>query len=319
MSRIVRTILGDIEAEKLGVTYCHDHLAVFPVEGVELEERLLIDEPDKTLEELFNFRNSGGCSIVDAQPFGAGRNPEVLRDLSAKSGVNIVASTGLHNLFFYPEDFYSKKASTEELVELFVSEIEEGMWRYDPSNPFRERTSIRAGLIKVATDSDGLTDYYKKVFKAAALASLKTGAAIMTHTELGRFAEDQIDFLLKNGLKEKKIIISHLDRKIDILRCTRIAESGVFLQFDTIRRFKYHSDTEEAELIAELLGRGYGDRILFGMDSTKERFRSYGSEFGLDYILTDFKELLFGAGVSEESFKAMLEKNPARALSIEVC
>lgn len=39
-----------------------------------------------------------------------------------------------------------------------------------------------------------------------------------------------------------------------------IAATGAYLEYDTVGRFKYHSDEDEARLIVHMLSRGYGDR-----------------------------------------------------------
>ncbi len=44
------------------------------------------------------------------------------------------------------------------------------MYEYEYNNPFGRRSNIAAGIIKIATEKDGLIEYYKKVFDAAAQA-----------------------------------------------------------------------------------------------------------------------------------------------------
>jgi len=61
---------------------------------------------------------------------------------------------------------------------------------------------------------------------------------------------------------------------------------------------------------------GFGDRILLGMDSTPERFLSYGGSTVLDYIIASFAELLKARGVSEARLEKMLVHNPRSALAL---
>ena len=149
----VRTVLGDIRPEELGNTSCHDHLVVRRVNGTNLPQKLVLDEYEKTQEELRAFVSQGGRTVVDAQPFGAGRDVEALRRLCKRTGVHIIASTGFHTRFFYPREFWAYDASVEEIAALFISEIEEGAYRFDPADPFASRSGIRAGIIKVANIS----------------------------------------------------------------------------------------------------------------------------------------------------------------------
>jgi len=237
---------------------------------------------------------------VDAQPFGSGRHALFLQKLSTESSVNIIASTGLHKNIYYPLDFFSYRADVKTLSELFISEIEEGMFLYHTSDPFKEKSKIRAGIIKVATDEQGLTPYYKKVFDAAASAHHKTGAPILTHTELSNYGLEQVKYLISKGVKSNSIIISHMDRCISVQKNIELLETGVYLEYDTIGRFKYHSDEQEIELIARARDSGFLNRILLGMDSTAERFISYGGKPGLEYILMVFSEKLRENGFTGE-------------------
>jgi len=313
----VRTVGGDIDPLELGFTHCHDHLLVYPMEDVKIPERIILDDYNKTEEEIFKFKNRGGNTILDAQPFGAGRNACLLRKLWEKTDVKIVASTGLHKLWFYPHDAWSLSTSSFEISDLFVSEIEDGMYEYDFYHPFKRRSSIKAGVIKIATDRDGLTQYYTKVFDAAIDAYKKTHAPILTHTELSYGGYEQAKYLIDNGVSNDSIIISHMDRVIDIDNNIKIFELGVFMEYDTIARYKYHSDDDEVSLIKAMIENGFFSQILLGMDSTKERFKAYGSRVGLDYIMGYFIPKLKSAGVNNEEIEKIMVSNPARALSFK--
>jgi phosphotriesterase-related protein len=237
-----------------------------------------------------------------------------LFNLSQNTGVHIIAATGLHKTYFYPDDFWSYHADTHELARLFISEITEGMYEYDPADPFRERSAIRAGVIKIATDKDGLTPYYTKIFEAAAQAHRATGAPIITHTELSTFGQEQVEFLLAANVRPESIIVSHLDRVIDAERDARIAGRGVFLEYDTIARFKYHSNEDEVALIREMVERGYAGRILLGLDTTRDRLKAYGGEIGMDYILESFMPMLEQGGVEKPVIDGFMTGNPRGAL-----
>jgi predicted metal-dependent phosphotriesterase family hydrolase len=319
----VRTVLGDIDPAELGVTSGHDHLFVLQGHYTTLPERVLIEDYGKTRDEVLRFRRNGGGSVVDLQPFGAGRSPELLRNLSEETGVRIVAATGLHKSSFYRPVFWSFGASSRELAGLFTDEIELGMFEFDRIDPFARRGAIRAGVIKIATENGArgtapsafaLNAYERKVFDAAAEAHRRTGAPIFTHTELSAGGLEQADYLLGRGVPPESIVIGHMDRVIDVARNLELGRRGVFQAYDTMARFKYHGDEEEAALIAAMVDAGLGDRVLLGMDSTPERFLSYGGSFGLDYIILTFAKLLRARGVAEDRIERMLVHNPRSAL-----
>jgi phosphotriesterase-related protein len=312
---IVRTVLGDLNPRDLGFAHCHEHLFVFPTAGVELAQKLILDDYEKTKSELMGFRSAGGTAVVDAQPFGAGRHPQLLVRSAEETGVHIVAATGLHRSFYYPKDFWMYRADTSQLAELFISELREGMYEYNPNLPFAQRSAARAGIIKIGTDEEGLTAHYRKVFAAAARAHLETGAAIMTHTELGRRGREQAEFLLQLGVPAQSIIISHMDRVIDLERNLNLAGLGVYLEYDTIARLRYHSDEEELELIRSMIEAGFLEQILLGMDVTRERLPAYGGSFGLTFLAETFLPRLRERGVDPEVIDTIMIANPARALA----
>ena len=311
----IRTVTGDILPEVLGFTHCHEHLFTGRIEGVELEERILLDSFRKSRREARAFHRCGGRGIVDAQPFGAGRDAARLKRISEQTGVHIVSSTGFHKTFFYPREFWAETADVDEISALFVSEIEEGMYEYNEVDPFKERGSVRAGIIKIATAEQGLTPLYEKIFSAAAKAHGITGAPIMTHTELSTFGYEQIVLLNEKGVGSEHIIVSHMDRVIDVESNVRLARMGVFLEYDTIARYKYHSDEDELMLIGEMVKQGFGEQVLLGLDTTRERMKAYGGSMGLDYIAVTFIPMLADAGIGENHAEDFMVHNPRRALS----
>lgn len=313
----IRTISDDIVPKGLSCTHCHEHLFVFPIENVLLPERLILNDYQKIRDEIVRFKELGGNAIVDVQPFGAGRHAVLLEQLSHETGLWIIASTGLHKTMFYQPNFWAYSASISELADLFISELEEGMYAYDYHDPFQRKSELRAGMIKIATEKDGLTAYYKKVFEAASIAHKETGAPIITHTELSTWGVEQVQYLLEHGVSNESIIISHMDRVIDINNNIKIAELGVFLEYDTIARYTYHSDDEEALLLKKMGEMGFSSQILIGMDSTRERLKAYGGPIGLDYSLQTFIPLLRKKGIDENYIKQITIKNPQRALTFK--
>lgn len=317
MSRIV-TVQGNIEADALGFCQCHEHLCIAKGYPASVSPGQCIDDEDKSAEELNSYRLAGGRAIVDAQPVGCGRDADFLARISGKSGVNLVASTGFHKMIFYPDNHWIYSYSMEQMAELFVSELREGMYINCDCAPPRERTAHRAGFIKIAFDSCGLTPQYEKLFRAAAQAAVETGAALMAHIEQGASAPALLRFLRKLGVNPERMIFCHMDRaekNFDLH--SEIAESGVYLEYDTISRPKYHSDEYEIELITRILEAGFESRLLMSLDVTRERLASYGGSPGLTYILDKFIPALERAGVSGGQIYGFFVENPARAFSMD--
>jgi predicted metal-dependent phosphotriesterase family hydrolase len=313
----VRTVQGNRDPDILGYTYCHDHLFVYKTDGVLIPERMILDNYENVKIDTATFKEKGGGAIVDVQPFGAGRHPQNLVKLSRETGVHIISATGFHKSLFYNDSFWAYNAPEKEISDLFISEIEQGMYEYEFDDPFYRRSNIRAGIIKIATENDGVTGYYKKMFNAAALAHTVTGAPVITHTELSSFGLEQARYLIDKGVRPESIIVSHMDRKIDAQKNIELARLGVFLEYDTIARFKYHSDKDEVSLIKTMIDQGFEKQILLGMDSTRERYRAYGGSPGLEYIITGFIPMLQEAGIEDGLIETIMVNNPKNALAFK--
>ena len=62
-----------------------------------------------------------------------------------------------------------------------------------------EGSGVQAGWIKIGATDEGLTEAETKVLRAAASASVATGAAVGSHTIRGRVARAQIDLFERSG------------------------------------------------------------------------------------------------------------------------
>ncbi len=313
---MIRTVLGDIAPENLGFCQCHEHLYIHKGKSFDVNSSLCIDTPDLTLQELQAFRDAGGQAVVDAQPVGCGRDASVLRWLSQQSGVNIIASTGFHKLCFYPQHHWIFSKSAEKLSELFIKELTVGMSSLcDDCEPTPSEQNPMAGQIKVALDANGITQEYLPLFTGAAMAAKHTGAPVMLHVEQGANPMQALDFFDRHGIKARQLIFCHLDRAVgDLAVHIALAKAGAFLEYDTIGRYKYHSDAKEIEIISTLCVAGCADSLLMSLDVTSARLLSYKGEIGLCYILQQFLPLLTQKGIDWRNF---FYANPQNAMQIK--
>ncbi len=231
----VRTVCGDIDSSELGSTQCHEHL--FIREGVSalINPSLCIESSLKVFQELQAYKACGGGALVDAQPVGCGRMPRLLEEVSEASGVHIIASTGFHKMTFYPDNHWIRKMDAENLANIFIDELEKGMYIHCDTEAPKERISSKAGMIKVALDSEGLTDTYKILHKAAIIASLKTGIPVQCHIEDISNANGLLDFYENHNYPLSRLILAHTDRSMNNLDETlKLLKRGIFVQLDTI-------------------------------------------------------------------------------------
>jgi len=316
--RTVTTALGDISPESLGHCQSHEHICITKGRSSEINPDLLIDDPNKSAAELRDYRDAGGRAVVDAQPVGCGRDAAFLADASRAGGVHIIASTGFHKLMFYPEGHWIFSMAGGEIEKIFTAELTEGMYAGCDLSPPERKTGIKAGQIKTALDTEGLSERYKKLFTAAAGAAKTTGRALMVHVERGSDPLELADFLDGRGVEMSRVIFCHMDRMTpDIGTHREICSRGASLEYDTICRPKYHDDAREAEIITGILEAGFEDHLLMSLDATRARLGAYGGAPGLRYIIGVFIPFLMERGVSREHIRKAFVDNPARVFSHE--
>jgi phosphotriesterase-related protein len=297
---IVRTVLGDIAPEELGLTLGHEHVFARPPEDV-TDPDLRLDDEDKSAAELISFREAGGGAVVDMTTRDYGNDAAALARISKAAGVHVIAATGFNKGKF--ADRLSAAMTTAEIAAWMTGEVREGI----------AGTKVRAGLIKASSSLDGPNANERRVFEAAAQAHAATGAPISTHTEKGTWADGQIALLTGLGVPAGRILIGHLDLKPDLAYLRVIAASGVFMGFDQFSKAKYLADSARIELIARLVADGHGAQIMISGDLAR---RSYLTAWeggpGYRYFLSELPRKFAEQGIGPDVYRSMLRDNPRR-------
>ena len=312
---VVRTVLGDVDAAALGATYAHEHLVIDGGRPVELFPDFLLSDTDRMAAELAGAAAAGLQSAIDAMPADCGRNPAKLVELSRRTGVNIVASTGLHHERFYGSSHWSSRASADELTDLFVADVDEGIDERDYGGPIVRRTDIRAGVVKVAGSQGGPSARDLPIFLAAAETHRRTGVPVHTHCEDGTGALEQLRVLVDAGVPAANISMSHVDKVVDRGYHRELLSTGVFAVYDQAFRWG-DRDNGTAQLIEWAAADGTVSQVMLGMDAARQGYyRSYGGGPGLTYLLGEFSNLLDARGISREVRQGLFVANPARAFA----
>ena len=262
----VQTVQGAIDASRLGFTLTHEHLFAASAGYWQYWPEYFGGRAPfiaKAVEKLKEVKATGVDTIVDLTTPDLGRDVRLMQEVSQKSGVQIVAATG-----HWLDPSMSAQARTiDELAEFFVKEIERGM----------EGTDIRAGVIKVATDKDGVTPFIEKALRAAARASKATGTPIETHTLASdKSGEKQAAIFDAEGLSPAMASIGHCDDSTDMTYLTGLMKRGYTIGMDHLSRGMV-SDSDPAEVqpykwtervkrIKALVDQGFGDRIFLSND-----------------------------------------------------
>ncbi|MBI3954229.1 MAG: phosphotriesterase-related protein [Chloroflexi bacterium] len=314
MATTISSVLGPIPTERLGYTLMHEHLQVGWAgwdldgtwKGAGRGERL--ESCTKALAELAAL---GVKTFVDPCPMELGRDPEFMAEVSSRSGVNIVCSTGL-----YKEDLglpsYFRQRSVEEIAALYIKELTEGIGS----------TGIKAGLIKCATGVGAITPNEEKALRAAARASAATGAPIITHTDNGSLGDKQLDLFLAEGAQPARIAIGHSDGTADLKYHAGILERGAYVSFDRIGLEFFMPDRIRRAVIAGLIGAGYGRQLFMSQDHAccwlgrtaprPPEVDKLMANRRFTYIVQEFIPQLLAAGVSQASIQTIMVENPRR-------
>jgi len=304
---MIRTVLGDIAPDTLGVTDSHDHLffASVRLPGQEL------DDVPAAEAELRAFAAAGEQALAQWTPMGLGRRAGALPALSEAAGVHIIAATGLHQAGNYRPEKLS--VLLDGLAARFIAELGEGLRRDE--EPDGRPLSSRAGLIKVAGDFHQVNQHASLTFEAAAAAHHATGSTIAVHLEGGTHPLGVLSAL--DGVPASSVILGHLNRFPDLGPHREAAEAGAFLGFDGPSRANHATDWRLFDCLASLIEAGHAEQILLGGDTTSAAARAgTGGGPGIPFLLTDIRARIirdFGPDVADAVFR----RNPARAFDAD--
>jgi phosphotriesterase-related protein len=312
---LVRTVLGDIDAAELGVTYSHEHLVIAGGRTVELFPDFRLDDAARAVEELAAAQALGLRSVVDAMPADTGRDVLLLAEVSRTSGVHVVAATGVHHQRYYPERHWTEHLSLDEVASLLVADIVEGIDALDYGGPIVKRTPHRAGVIKVAGSMDRPSDRDARSFEAAAIAQRSTGCPILTHCEAGTGGLAQAVLLTTHGADAAHVALSHVDRVVDRGYHRELFATGVFLEYDQAFRWK-DAPNGTLQLLEWAAADGNLGQVLLGLDAARQGYwTAYGGSPGMAWLLDGFATAIRERGLDDAALHQLFVDNPARCFS----
>ena len=326
----VETVTGPIDAAELGTTLIHEHLlgrdeavhAQWPDAGT------VKDEPPYAVEAGGEYAVAVECArglvergvrtICDPTAMFLGRDVRFMRRVAEETGLQVIPCTGIYTYDYLPVFFVARDA--DAIADLFVGDIEHGI----------QGTEIRAAFIKCAADEPGVTENIEKVHRAAARASVRTGAPIMAHSRpANQTAFRQIEIFEEEGVDLGRVQIAHTGDTDDLDYIERVLEKGVFIGMDRYGlEFFLPFERRQATVLA-LLERGHGDRMFISADycatldwyppATAEQLLAAGlvKEWNMNIVPDKVLPGLREGGMTAEQERAMMVENAPRWLSAD--
>ncbi len=283
---------------KDGYTLMHEHIFI-DLSGIKKLDDCRLDCKNETIEEFKKLYENGVRNITEVTNIGMGRDVNYIKEVSEKSGINVICATGFYKEPFYPEFVYEK--NEKELSEIMKNDILKGI----------DGTDIKAGIIgEIGSSKDIITETELKVFKSAIIAHLETGVPITTHTSLGTMGHEQVRLFKEYKVNTDKIVIGHVDLSGNVEYILEMLYNGVYVEFDTIGKNNYLADDIRIEMLKEIEKRKLIDRVFLSMDITRKSNMEYKGGIGYNYIFNVFIPKLKEAGIKENSIEKMLKINP---------
>ena len=312
----IMTVSGPIKVEEMGLTLEHEHVLVdfIGAEKVKQPRYPTQQALDSLLPSFIDLKKKGVNTLIECTPNYIGRDVMLLKAISEKSKLNIITNTGYYaaaNKNFLPKHAYTESA--KQLAARWIDEWEHGI----------DGSGIRPGFIKLGVGKEYLDSVEQKIVTAGALTHLATGLKIAIHTGSANAANDEIDILLREGVRPEALIIVHSQN------CTSeeqiaLAKRGAWVSLDGVND-RPNSLEKYLTFLSTFRQEKMLERVLISQDAfwsvvedenNKIGFKKNGSPYSamFDELIPGLKNL----GFSEEDIEQLLVINPARAYKIEI-
>lgn len=356
----IKTVLGSVSADEFGVTSMHEHMlsngsvlhererhliphdiSVDPDEAVSLNnigllrrtffltwDAVNIDDEATMIEEVTDFKKSGGSAILDLSVPGLRRDILSVARISKESGVHVVTSTGLYTEDSWPLQF--KDMTIKEYMKYMYGEIEEGI----------DDTVIKAGHVKIGVLQ--LSDRQEKVIRAASRVADQTGLSLTIHPGFTADSDGYViaEILKTESVKPERVIFAHIQNflvernikklvtnpgtwQLNIDYARKLLDLGYNLSFDSFGQIYDRelagtvqpTDWQRMGALISLINSGYASQLIVGTDTfLKFSLRRFGGE-GYCRLTKYVIPLLNEMGISERHINMITIENPRRLLS----
>ncbi len=334
---MVMTVSGPVDSAELGTTLTHEHVINdvtswwhetsstgweaddFAARPVAMDivwdlkqdpfgnrDNCRLDDEELAVEEVGRFAELGGSTIIDATGLGVGRDLALLRRVSERSGVKIIAGTGYYLDAAQPARV--KGLAPEEIAEHIVRDVLEG------------DDGIHPGIIGEIGVGADFTPAERASLEGALIAQRTLHLPVQVHLPAWfRRADEVLDLAERQGVNPSNIVLCHMGPSGDDLTYQeQLLRRGAWVQYDMIGMEVFYadqgvqcpSDEQNATWLCRLAERGHLERLLISQDIfIKSLLRHYGGP-GYGHILQYFVPRLQRHGMSQADVDQLLTTNP---------
>jgi phosphotriesterase-related protein len=303
------SVSGTSPIDSMGLTLIHEHMLVdfIGADSVSADRYNRDSVLQKVLPYLLEVKKFGVKTILECTPSFLGKDPELLRLLSDKSGIQLVTNTGFYgavNGKYLPD--YAFSESAEQLADRWIAEFENGIGD----------SGIKPGFIKISVNAETpLRQVDAKLVRAAGLTYQKTGLRIASHTGPWFAAVQEVAILQEMGIDPSAFVWVHAQAETDFQNFKKAADLGVWISWDGIG-WEVDSYVDRLLFAKE---NGFLDQVLISHDAG---WYKPGEVNGGDFqpfmaIFTNLIPDLDARGFLKEDWNMLLIDNPKRAFGLD--
>ena len=312
----IPTVRGPIDSSQLGATLMHEHVFVLDTEILQnypeewgQEEKRIAD----AVARLNELKARGVDAIVDLTVIGLGRYIPRIQRIAEQTQIHMVVATGIYTYCDLPFYFHFRGPGTvlggpEVITEMFVRDINEGI----------ANTSVKAGILKCATDEPGVTKDVERALRAVAQAHRQTGVPISTHTHARkRVGLEQQRIFREEGVDLSRVVIGHSGDTTDLAYLEELIGNGSYIGMDRFGIDTILSFEDRVNTVAAMCELGHAGKMVLSHDAAC--YNHWLPERPLPVILprwhylhihNDVIPALKQKGVTDAHLRAMLVENP---------
>lgn len=304
--RMINTVTGPVPIRDLGLTLMHEHLLVDFVgadqTGPDRWNRTAVVA--KMLPRLQELKRLSCRTLVDCTPAYLGKDPLLLKELSTKSGVQVVTNTGYYgavdNKFLPP---HALTETADQLADRWVADFENGI----------DGTGVRPGFIKISVNPGPLSAMHRKLVVAAARTHKRTGLTIYSHTGPYVPAFAQLDVLREEGVRPDAFVWVHAQGN-NMVHYARAVREGAWVSLDGLDSSNVDTYAQTLLLMKE---NRFLHRTLLSHDAGwYDPAKPDGGTIDRDYtvLFNRLMPMLNARGFTKKDWKQILVDNPVNCL-----